>query len=134
MSDRCKYAVDGSGLGGSRPNLTAFITCLGCVVVLLDVSIVNVALQSISKGLGGKLSDLQWIVDAYTLAFASFLLSAGTAGDRYGNKEVFGAGFVLFTLASMFCGTAASFATLIAARVLQGIGAALIIPCSLTLL
>ena len=134
MSDRFKNAVEVSGLGASRPSLTAFITCLGCVVVLLDVSIVNIALQSISKGLGGKLSDLQWIVDAYTLAFASFLLSAGTAGDRYGNKEVFGAGFVLFTLASMFCGTAASFATLIGARVLQGIGAALIIPCSLTLL
>jgi MFS transporter, DHA2 family, methylenomycin A resistance protein len=118
----------------SRPNLTAFITCLGCVVVLLDVSIVNVALQRISDGLGGKVSDLQWIVDAYTLAFASFLLSAGTAGDRYGNKRIFAAGFVLFTAASVFCGTANSLATLIAARVLQGLGAALIIPCSLTLL
>ena len=103
-------------------------------MVLLDISIVNVALQRISDGLGGKVSDLQWIVDAYTLAFASFLLSAGTAGDRYGNKEVFGAGFVLFTLASVFCGTATSLATLITARVLQGLGAALVIPCSLTLL
>jgi DHA2 family methylenomycin A resistance protein-like MFS transporter len=91
-------------------------------------------LQRISDGLGGKVSHLQWIVDAYTLAFASFLLSAGTAGDRYGNKRVFGAGFVLFTLSSVFCGTATSMATLITARVLQGIGAALIIPCSLTLL
>src|ERR1700720_3378262 len=118
MSDRCKYAVDGSGLGGSRPNLTAFITCLGCVVVLLDVSIVNVALQRISNGLGGNISDLQWIVDAYTLAFASFLLSAGTVGDRYGNKQVFAGGFVLFTVASVFCGTATSLAILITARVL----------------
>src|SRR3984893_6856704 len=134
MSDRFESVVEVRGLPRSRPNLTAFITCLGCVVVLLDIFIVNVALQRISDGLGGNVSDLQWIVDAYTLAFASFLLSAGTAGDRYGNKEGFGAGFVLFTLASMFCGTAPSFATLIAARVLQGIGAALIIPCSLTLL
>jgi DHA2 family methylenomycin A resistance protein-like MFS transporter len=134
MADRFENVVDVRGLPRSRPNLTAFITCLGCVVVLLDVSIVNVALQRISDGLGGKVSDLQWIVDAYTLAFASFLLSAGTAGDRYGNKEVFGAGFVLFTLASVFCGTATSLATLITARVLQGMGAALIIPCSLTLL
>jgi MFS transporter, DHA2 family, methylenomycin A resistance protein len=118
----------------NRPNFTAFITCLGCVVVLLDVSIVNVALQRISDGLGGKVSHLQWIVDAYTLAFASFLLSAGTAGDRYGNKQVFAAGFILFTTASVFCGTAASLTVLIAARVLQGVGAALIIPCSLTLL
>src|SRR5271154_4510729 len=115
MSD-CLENITVRDFERSRPNLTAFITCLGCVVVLLDVSIVNVALQRISDGLGGKVSDLQWIVDAYTLAFASFLLSAGTAGDRYGNKEVFGAGFVLFTLASIFCGTATSLATLITAR------------------
>src|SRR6202041_2548274 len=126
MSDRCENIAAIRNLENRSPAFTAFIACLGCVVVLLDVSIVNVALQRISNGLGGNISDLQWIVDAYTLAFASFLLSAGTAGDRYGNKEVFGAGFVLFTLASVFCGTAASFATLISARVLQGIGAALI--------
>ena len=134
MSDGCETVVDAKGLEGSRPKLTAFIVCLGCVVVLLDVSIVNVALQRISDGLGGRVSDLQWIVDAYTLAFASFLLTGGTAGDRYGNKQVFGVGFVLFTLASVFCGTANNLPALITARVIQGIGAALIIPCSLTLL
>ena len=134
MSDGCETVVDAKGLEGSRPKLTAFIVCLGCVVVLLDVSIVNVALHRISDGLGGRVSDLQWIVDAYTLAFASFLLTGGTAGDRYGNKQVFGAGFVLFTLASVFCGTANNLPALITARVIQGIGAALIIPCSLTLL
>jgi MFS transporter, DHA2 family, methylenomycin A resistance protein len=134
MSDCFENIVDEKGVERTHPNLTAFIVCLGCVVVLLDVSIVNVALQRISDGLGGKVSDLQWIVDAYTLAFASFLLSAGTAGDRYGNKQVFAAGFVLFTLASVFCGTATSLASLITARVVQGVGAALIIPCSLTLL
>lgn len=134
MSDSYETLVEASGLESSRPNLTAFIVCLGCVVVLLDVSIVNVALQRISNGLGGRVSDLQWIVDAYTLAFASFLLTGGTAGDRYGNKQVFGAGFVLFTLASVFCGTANTLPVLIIARVIQGVGAALIIPCSLTLL
>jgi DHA2 family methylenomycin A resistance protein-like MFS transporter len=134
MSDSCESVVNAKGFEGGRPNFTAFITCLGCVVVLLDVSIVNVALHRISEGLGGKVSDLQWIVDAYTLAFASFLLSAGTAGDRYGNKRVFAAGFVLFTLSSVFCGAATSLAGLITARVVQGVGAALIIPCSLTLL
>jgi Major Facilitator Superfamily len=100
MSDSCETVVDAGQLE-SRPNLTAFIVCLGCVVVLLDVSIVNVALQRIANGLGGRVSDLQWIVDAYTLAFASFLLTGGTAGDRYGNKQVFAAGFVLFTFASL---------------------------------
>jgi MFS transporter, DHA2 family, methylenomycin A resistance protein len=134
MSDRCENIAAIRNLENRSPAFTAFIACLGCVVVLLDVSIVNVALQRISNGLGGNISDLQWIVDAYTLAFASFLLSAGTVGDRYGNKQVFAGGFVLFTVASVFCGTATSLAILITARVLQGMGAALIIPCSLTLL
>jgi MFS transporter, DHA2 family, methylenomycin A resistance protein len=134
MSDSCETVVNASQLESRRPNLTAFIVCLGCVVVLLDVSIVNVALQRIANGLGGRVSDLQWIVDAYTLAFASFLLTGGTAGDRYGNKQVFAAGFVLFTFASVLCGTANNLPALIAARVVQGIGAALIIPCSLTIL
>jgi MFS transporter, DHA2 family, methylenomycin A resistance protein len=134
MSDSCPSLIGARRLESGRRNLTAFIVCLGCVVVLLDVSIVNVALQRISDGLGGRVSDLQWIVDAYTLAFASFLLTGGTAGDRYGNKQVFGAGFVLFTIASVFCGTANNLPILITARVVQGIGAALIIPCSLTLL
>ena len=134
MSDCVEPVVTGQAAQHGRPNLTSFIVCLGCVVVLLDISIVNVALHPIASGLGGSLSDLQWIVDAYTVAFASFLLSAGTAGDRYGNKQTFAAGFVLFTIASVVCGAAGNMAALIGARVVQGIGAALIIPCSLTLL
>jgi DHA2 family methylenomycin A resistance protein-like MFS transporter len=134
MSDCFNDVVAAQAPEHSRPHLTAFIVCLGCVVVLLDISIVNVALRPIAMGLGGKVSHLQWIVDAYTVAFASFLLSAGTAGDRYGNKQIFAAGFVLFTIASVVCGAAGSMAALIGARVIQGIGAALIIPCSLTLL
>jgi len=132
MPDCCEEVVDAHE--PSRPNLTAFIVCLGCVVVLLDISIVNVALEPIALGLGGRLSDLQWIVDAYTVAFASFLLTAGTAGDRFGNKQVFAVGFLLFTIASVVCGAAGNLSGLIGARVVQGIGAALIIPCSLTLL
>jgi MFS transporter, DHA2 family, methylenomycin A resistance protein len=134
MSDCFENVLDVGEPDRSRPNLTAFIVCLGCVVVLLDISIVNVALRPIASGLGGTLSDLQWIVDAYTVAFASFLLTAGTAGDRFGNKRIFAAGFFLFTIASVVCGAAGSLPALIAARILQGIGASLIIPCSLTLL
>lgn len=134
MPDGCENVLDTGAADRSSANLTAFIVCLGCVVVLLDISIVNVALKPIATGLGGRLSDLQWIVDAYTVAFASFLLSAGTAGDRFGNKRVFAAGFIVFTIASVVCGAAGNLAALIGARVLQGIGAALIIPCSLTLL
>ena len=134
MSECCEDVVDAGEPEHSRPTLTAFIVCLGCVVVLLDISIVNVALRPIATGLGGRLSDLQWIVDAYTVAFASFLLSAGTAGDRFGNKRVFATGFLVFTIASVACGAASNLPWLIGARVLQGIGAALIIPCSLTLM
>src|SRR5260370_7715587 len=71
---------------------------------------------------------------AYTVAFASFLLSAGTAGDRFGNKQVFAVGFLLFTIASVVCGAAGTLPALIGARIVQGIGAPLLIPCSLTLL
>ena len=134
MSECCQDVVNAREAERIRPNLTAFIVCLGCVVVLLDISIVNVALKPIASGLGGRLSDLQWIVDAYTVAFASFLLSAGTAGDRFGNKRVFVVGFFVFTIASVVCGAASSLPALIGARLLQGMGAALIIPCSLTLL
>ena len=134
MSECCQDVVDAGKPEHSRPALTAFIVCLGCVVVLLDISIVNVALRPIATGLGGRLSDLQWIVDAYTVAFASFLLSAGTAGDRFGNKRVFATGFLIFTIASVLCGAASNLPWLIGARVLQGIGAALIIPSSLTLM
>ena len=101
MSDCFEDVIAAGEPARSRPNLTAFIVCLGCVVVLLDISIVNVALEPIALGLGGRLSDLQWIVDAYTVAFASFLLSAGTAGDRFGNKQVFAIGFLIFTIASV---------------------------------
>src|SRR6201993_4455667 len=134
MSERCEHVADAGELEPSRPNLTAFIVALGSVVVLLDISFDNVALKPIASGLGGRLSDLQWIVDAYTVAFASFLLSAGTAGDRFGNKRVFATGFLIFTIASVVCGAATSLPWLIGARVLQGIGAALIIPSSLTLM
>jgi MFS transporter, DHA2 family, methylenomycin A resistance protein len=134
MSDCFENVLDAGEPDRSRPNLTAFIVCLGCVVVLLDISIVNVALRPIAAGLGGTLRDLQWIVDAYTVAFASFLLTAGTAGDRFGNKRVFLVGFYLFTIASVVCGAAGNLPALIAARIFQGIGASLIIPCSLTLL
>src|SRR5260221_506722 len=74
-----------TGLVGTFSILAAFIVCVGCVVLLLDVSILIVALLRISDGLGVSISGLQWIVAAYKLAFATFLLTAGTAGDRYGN-------------------------------------------------
>lgn len=117
---------------GQRWALAA--TSLGFAVVQLDVSIVNVAIKPIGASLGGNVSGLQWVVNAYTVAFAALILSAGALGDRVGAKRVFIAGFGLFTAASAACGLAPTMGVLIAARAVQGIGAAVLVPCSLTLL
>jgi MFS transporter, DHA2 family, methylenomycin A resistance protein len=109
-------------------------TSLGFGVVQLDVSVVNVAIHAIGTSLGGNVTLLQWIVSAYTLAFAALILSAGALGDRIGAKRIFIAGFAVFTLASVACGLAPSVAWLIGARVVQGIGAAILVPCSLALI
>ena len=109
-------------------------TSLGFAVVQLDVTIVNVALPHLAVALASPLSGLQWVVDAYTLAFAVLLLSAGTLGDRYGAKRAYLIGFVVFALASAACGAAFSVDQLIAARAVQGLGAALLVPPSLALL
>jgi MFS transporter, DHA2 family, methylenomycin A resistance protein len=117
-----------------RRRATLVATSLGFAVVQLDVSVVNVAIKPIGASLGGGVSALQWVVSAYTLAFAAFILSAGALGDRVGAKRIFVIGFGVFTVASAACGFAPTIGTLIAMRVLQGVGAALLVPCSLTLL
>lgn len=109
-------------------------TSLGFVVVQLDVSIVNVALNRIGAALSIDVGGLQWVVDAYTLAFASLLLAGGALGDRIGARRVFVGGMALFSLASLACGLAYSAWVLVAARAVQGAGAALLMPCSLALL
>lgn len=107
---------------------------LGYGVVQLDVTIVNTALSAIGNSLGGGVSELQWVVSAYTIAFASLILTAGALGDRLGAKRVFMAGFALFTAASLACTLAPNAAILIAARAVQGLGAAILVPNSLALL
>ena len=107
---------------------------LGFAVVQLDVSVVNVAIRPIGSELGGGITGLQWIVNAYTVAFAAFILSAGALGDRIGARRVFVAGFVLFVGASAACALAPGIGPLIAARAAQGVGAAVLVPCSLILL
>jgi len=118
----------------SKIGWTLAATSFGFVVVQLDVTIVNVAIAPIGASLGSSVTGLQWIVDAYTLAFAALLLTAGSFGDRFGSRRVFTVGLVLFGLASFSCAISSSLASLIAARVAQGIGAALILPTSLALL
>jgi DHA2 family methylenomycin A resistance protein-like MFS transporter len=109
-------------------------TSISYVIVILDTSIVNVALERIAGGLAGSVAGLQWVVNAYTLSFASLLLSGGTLGDRLGARNVDIGGLASFTIASALCGAAPSLAVLIAARVLQGVGAALLVPASMALI
>jgi MFS transporter, DHA2 family, methylenomycin A resistance protein len=114
--------------------LTLAAMSLGYGVVQLDVTIVNTALGSIGASLGGDVAALQWVVSAYTIAFAALILTAGALGDRLGAKGIFMAGFVIFTAASLACALAPNAALLIAARCIQGTGAAILVPNSLALL
>src|SRR5438094_8246528 len=102
-------------------------------VVVLDASIVNVALPSIQRALDFSASNLQWVVNAYTLTFGGFLLLGGRAADLFGRRRVFVGGLVLFSLASLAGGLAQSEGWLIAARAVQGLGAAIISPAALSI-
>ncbi|MES2148919.1 MAG: MFS transporter [Pseudomonadota bacterium] len=109
-------------------------TSFAFIVVQLDVTIVNVALPQIGADLGAGMGPLQWVVDAYTLGFAVCLLAAGAVGDRFGPRRVFLAGFALFSAASIGCALAPNPMALDAARAVQGMGAALLVPSSLSIL
>ncbi len=117
----------------SRKNLSLASACLAFVIVILDVSVVNVALQQLYGEFGVSLAQLEWVVNGYTLTFASFLLTTGSLGDRFGPKRVFLVGFALFALASWLCGNAENLNMLIMFRLLQGLGAALVVPASLAI-
>src|ERR1700710_1888004 len=123
-----------SARGGLSTSLTLAAMSLGYGVVQLDVTIVNAALGGIGSSLGGGVSELQWVVSAYTIAFAAFILTAGALGDRIGAKRIFMVGFAIFTAASVACALAPHAGLLIAARAVQGFAAALLGPNSLALL
>jgi EmrB/QacA subfamily drug resistance transporter len=110
------------------------LVCLGQFMVVLDVSIVNVALPSIQRDLGFSLTGLQWVVNAYTLTFAGFLLLGGRAADLFGRRRMFLLGLGLFTVASLAGGLAQNEAWLVTARALQGLGGAVLAPATLTIL
>src|SRR4051794_23097296 len=118
----------------TRRNLLLLVVCLAQLMVILDVSIVNVALPSIHDDLHYSTTGLQWVVNAYTLTFAGFLLLGGRAADLLGRRRVFLFGTALFTLASVICAAADTQSTLDAARALQGLGAAVISPATLAIL
>lgn len=114
--------------------LVLAVACVGQFMVVLDVSIVNVALPSIRRDLGFSEAGLQWVVNAYTLTFAGFLLLGGRVADVFGSRRIFMGGLGLFTVASMVGGISQSQDMLVGARALQGLGAAVLAPATLTIL
>src|SRR5262245_40423157 len=117
-----------------NPWLVLVLVCMAQFMVILDATIVNVALPSIQKDLGLSESSLQWSVNAYALTFGGFLLLGGRAGDLAGRKKVFLIGLVVFTIASLLNGLAWSSGVLILFRGVQGLGAALIAPAALSII
>src|SRR3954466_8447154 len=118
----------------TNPWLVLVLICLAQFMVVLDATIVNVALPSIQKDIGLSEANLQWIVNAYTLVFGGFLLLGGRAGDLLGRKRIFLIGLVIFTAASLLNGLAVNSGMLIGFRAVQGLGAALISPAALSII
>src|SRR5580658_4717995 len=119
------FSTSSSGTTNNRRWIALVVVCLAMLMSALDSSIVNVALPSIQRSLHFSQSSLTWVVDAYLIAFGSFLLLAGRLGDLLGRKKVFLSGVALFTLSSFVCSLAQNQATLITARFFQGMGGAI---------
>ncbi|HEU5038336.1 MAG TPA: MFS transporter [Nocardioides sp.] len=130
---------DSTGLAGVRLGTAAgravvLAAVLGSGMTMLDGTVVNVALHTIGEDLDASLAELQWVTNGYLLSLASFILLGGSLGDRFGRRRVFVVGTVWFAAASLLCGIAPTPVVLIAARVLQGVGAALLTPGSLAMI
>src|SRR5712691_2759018 len=109
-------------------------TILGSSMAFIDGTVVNVALPALQRSLHATVVDVQWVVEAYSLLLASLLLVGGSLGDHYGRRRIFIIGVVLFSVASLWCGLAASIGQLIIARAVQGAGGALLVPGSLAII
>ena len=128
-----KVAV-GGGARLPRPSIGFAAICLGYFAIILDGSVLNVAVPAIRADFGGSLAGAQWVLNAYTLTLAALLLTAGALGDRVGLRRMFLSGVAVFTAASVACAAAPSIPVLIATRVVQGIGAAALLPATLALI
>src|SRR5688572_20416646 len=109
---------------------TLAVVCAATAMLMLDIAVVNTALSRIAEDLNAGLSGLQWVVDAYTLALAATVLTFGSLADRFGRRRLFTAGLALFTIASAACAAATTIDLLVAARAVQGIGAAIMFAVS----
>lgn len=118
----------------ANPWATLVVLSLGYFMTLLDSTIVTIAIPSIIDSMHATLPQVLWALNSYIIAITVLLITAGRLGDRYGPRQVFVAGVLLFTVASLLCGLATVPGVLVAARVLQGAGAALLMPQSVTLI
>jgi EmrB/QacA subfamily drug resistance transporter len=118
----------------ANPWAVLVVLCMGFFMILLDITIVNIAIPSMIDGLHASLDQILWVLNSYTLVYAVLLISAGRLGDLYGQRNMFAAGMAVFVVGSAFCGLAQDSNQLIAARVLQGVGGALLTPQTLAIL
>jgi MFS transporter, DHA2 family, methylenomycin A resistance protein len=132
VASRERVSPGARGCSSARSTLAAAV--LGFFVITLDAVVVNVALPSIRRDLGGGITGLQWVVDGYTLMFAALLLSTGALTDLVGARRAFGVGLAMFVVASAACGLAPSMGTLVVARFVQGAAAAVMMPSSMALI
>src|SRR2546426_11507892 len=132
MTDTAAPLTYGRSANNDRARWIALVVlCAGFLMIILDQTIVNVALPSIQSDLGFSQSDLAWVVNAYLIAFGGLLLLAGRLGDLIGRRRIFMIGLTIFTAASLLCGLAQSQEVLIGARFVQGGGGAVTPPASL---
>src|SRR5207247_7737816 len=110
------------------------VLCVGVLMIVLDTTVVNVALPSIQADLGFDDASLAWVVNAYMLTFGGFLLLGGRLGDLYGHRRLFLGGLVVFTVASLLCGLSTAQVPLIAARAVQGVGGAVVTAVAVSLI
>ena len=125
---------DGSMNGKPRTGWTLALASVGAFMTSMDVVVVATALPTLRTHLGASLSDLEWTVNAYNLAFAALMLTGAALGDRFGRRRMYVAGLAVFTAASIACALSTAVGPLIGARIVEGIGAAVVLPLTLTLI
>ncbi|TMC88114.1 MAG: MFS transporter, partial [Chloroflexi bacterium] len=118
----------------TNPWLVLVVLTTGFFMILLDTTIVNVAIPAMSAGLNATLDEILWVLNAYILVYAVLLITAGRLGDLFGQRNLFAIGLAVFTLASALCGLAQNSWELVAARIVQGVGGALLTPQTLAIL
>src|SRR5437588_7243659 len=127
-------ATGAAGCSESAKPWVLAVTILASTISYIDESVVNVALPTIEADLKSSAATVQWLVNAYMLSLTALVLIGGAAGDQFGRRRIFITGTAIFAAASLWCGLAADIAQLIVARIVQGAGAALLIPCSLAII